>query len=166
MRADSVHGYIGNKMKKRKEVLDWNDLDDVVTSSSRHTKVIHLKHTEVYKFSDLHKKSLNRKVLPRLELIKVVQFRKGSSKLYFKRNHEEREFQAEEFLQHKYRRLDAGDHFFPTTLTQPRGVNKVKKDAILKQLVPHMSCRKAAFWSDLPAEDNCVDLCCSRDDGE
>ena len=46
----------------------------------------------------------------------------------------------------------------PPYKTGPRGLNKEKKDKIIKNLCPLMPSKHQVFWKELPAENNSIDL--------
>ena len=124
MRPNSVHGAIGNKFKKSDAVHDWNDLEKLISSASSHIPISSLTHADVYRFENLHLKSL--KTLPKLKDLKAIMVKRGSTKMHFKFHHYEANYREKEFLHLKYREMDP-IHFFPTRLEKARGMNKKKE---------------------------------------
>lgn len=152
MKADSVHGQIGKKWNKTLEILDLEDLERLIKSSNKHNHVISL-HAQDFKLFE--NGSMTRKkgtALPKLNDIKSVQFIKGSRKLFYKLELENDDFSEVNFLHPKYKLS------LPETCTSNRGLNSSKKDAIVRQLLPHMPPRKQIFWNNLPSSDNMKDL--------
>lgn len=162
MRPDAIHGAIGKKLKKSARVHDWNDLECLVQSSTKHIRVITLNYTDMYEFKDLHSKPA---FASKLSTLKVIKVKKGSTKLFYKLRHDQPNYEESEFLLSKYRKADAKD-LFPKQLQRPRGINKIKQQEITKRLIRHMSPRKARFWSQLPVCESVPDLVKERDEGE
>ena len=68
MRADSEHGSIGKAMRKREEILDWNDFITVVYSARKSNRVVEL--TQFYHFADLHRQGTKKQPMPNLRTIR------------------------------------------------------------------------------------------------
>ena len=84
MKADSIHGNIGKKMKKEPEVLTMPDFVDLCNKSSRKIKATETKVNDFYKFSDGHRCRQSKKVkIPLLSDISVLQFSKGKKSFFF-----------------------------------------------------------------------------------
>lgn len=152
MKADSVHGQIGKKWNKTPEVLDFEDLEKLIKSSNKNNHVISL-HAQDFKLFE--NGCMTRKkgtVVPKLNDIKTVQFRKGSRKLFYQLELEGDDFSEVNILNQKFKLS------LPDSCSSSRGLNSTKKDNIVKQLLPHMPPRKQIFWNNLPSEENLEDL--------
>lgn len=155
MRADSVHGNIGRKLKKTEEVLDMNDLEELIKKSDNKNECRRLSEHDFYYFSNNCQKRSKKNQLPMLDKIKVVQFRLGSTSIYYKNSHESDIFEEFENL------CNVKD--LPEKRTEAFGMNSEKKNKICKVLLPLMSARKRAFWESLKSNDNARDLCSFRE---
>ena len=162
MRPDSMHGSIGNKLKKTTEVQTWQDLQNINQASSSKIKVITINHTDIFQFKDFHSKTAD---LPLLKNIKAIKFVNGSNMLYYKQSHDEKTYHQAEFLQQKYYNSQADD-YFPKTKTTPRGINLQKKKGIINNLISHMPNRKQQFWINIPTSTSSPDLSKERDAAE
>ena len=64
MRPNAINEAIGNKLKKKEDVHDWNDLETLIESAAITSNVsILTPPRNLYKFQDLYKKNPN---LPKL----------------------------------------------------------------------------------------------------
>ena len=73
MRRNAIYGAIGNKLKKKEDVHDWNDLETLVESATKTSNASTLTPLQnIYQFLDLHKKNLN---FPKLSYRKSLQVR-------------------------------------------------------------------------------------------
>ena len=70
MRPNAIYGAIGNKLKKKGDIHDWNDLEILFESSTKTSNVSTLTPQNFYKFQDLYKKNSN---LPKLADRKLLQ---------------------------------------------------------------------------------------------
>ena len=93
---------------------------------------------------------------PNLSEISKIQFRKGET-MFWKTSFGESDYQSAEFLQKKLCnqclkeiRIKLKGH--------ARGVNKKKKDDILKKLVEMMQKNCRSFWKSLPENEASEDL--------
>lgn len=163
MKADSVHGQIGAELKKRKEVLDFNDLLDVINKSSRHTTAVPLSCEDFRIFEDGHKQRSKKldtdiNIVPLLENIKIAEFRKNSNNLFYKNSFKDELFLESAFLKKKFTLT------LPPPVFNNRGINSTKKTKIENILCPYMLPRKRVFWQDLPINDLSSDLCTTREE--
>ena len=86
-----------------------------------------------------------------------IQFRKGEAKTFWKTLFGESDYQSGEFLQKKFR--DQCLKEIPIkSKGHARGVNKKKKDDILKKLVEMMPKNRRSFWESLPENEASEDL--------
>ena len=54
MRPNAIYGAIGNKLKKKRDIYDWNDLEILFKSTTKTSNVSTLTPQNFYKFQDLH----------------------------------------------------------------------------------------------------------------
>ena len=63
-RTNAIYGSIGDKLKKKENVHDWNDLETLIESARKTRNASTLNTLQnMFKFQDLHKKNLH---LPKL----------------------------------------------------------------------------------------------------
>ncbi|KAB0790600.1 hypothetical protein PPYR_14994 [Photinus pyralis] len=152
MKADSIHGQIGKKWSKSKEILDMEDLEKLMKSANKLNEVTTLRFDDFRKFENgcMQKKKTN--CMPKLNDIKSVLFKKGSTKIFYKCELEHEEFQEATVLKPKFKPQ------IPEKQGADRGINTKKKEAISKVLLPSMPSRKQMFWQNLPNFDDKEDL--------
>ena len=163
MRADSVHGNISSEWKRRSEVLTMDDLEDVILKASSNIAVLKMNFMDFRKFTNgtrirtKHDRGDN--IIPTMEQIKTVEFRKGCRELFYKETHGDTEYKKSIFLKGKYNI----NQQFPA-LEHEIGSNTSKKEKIVKELVPHMPVRKQLFWREMSQNDNSKDLCFNQEE--
>ena len=94
---------------------------------------------------------------PNLSEISEIQFRKGETKMFWKTSFGESDYQSGEFLQKKFRNQCLKEIPIKSK-GHARGVNKKKKDDILKKLVEMMPKNRRSFWESLPENEASEDL--------
>ena len=104
------------------------------------------------------------KTKPILDKCRVIQFRHGSYKIYWKTSHAEHAYHSSEFLMNKLKKTMVAGNDFPSKM--PRGANTIKIQNIIEKLCPHMDAVKRIFWEDIPLDDNSPDLQKERDPNE
>jgi len=94
MKADSIHGSIGKKMRKKPEIVTFQDFIDLCNNAGSNIKAVVM---EIGDFREFIGQQRTRKTknatLPLLCHICVASFRKGSRSLFFKTNFDA-EFQS------------------------------------------------------------------------
>ncbi|XP_030757813.1 uncharacterized protein LOC115883597 [Sitophilus oryzae] len=129
MKADSVHGQIGKKWKKAAEILDFEDLENLIRSSNKKNHVISLRYEDFRKFTNgCQGRKKDSCSVPKLQEIKQVQFKKGSKRLFFKKELEQEEYSEVSFLKPRFKVQ------LPEAVSCSRGINTEKKEKILKDL--------------------------------
>ena len=152
MRADSVHGSIGRRMKKSAEVCNFDEFVDICTKSAQSIKPIVMQHGDFYQVPEMHRTRTSKKVqLPKISEIRSVKFSKGSRSLTYKRKFDSEEVQVE-FL-----KKNCDVHQVIPTATVPRGVSSTKKQNLIK-LAKSLPPSKVKFWHDLHVNDDNADL--------
>ena len=148
MRCDSIHGLIGKRLKHTSEVLDYEDLLRLISSSKQDIAVAPLSAIDFFQFPSFKTRNTG---LPKLRGLKEVHFQKGSPNLMYKRD-----LDARAYFIRKFAMLEIPG--LPLSSGNIRGINVAKKAAICAQLVPQMPVDKRRFWLDLP-ESSVTDLC-------
>ena len=126
-------------------MYDFNDYIEVVNSFGN---AIEMSQEDFYDFRN-YKSNGKDTNYPLIADISVVQFRKNDIRIYWKTSFEEPEFISGQFLQRKFRDICRKKRS-PRKKGIPRGVNKGKKDDILKKLLNLMPENYWKFWETLP----------------
>ena len=99
MAVDSFHHQVEEGIRKRRYLYDFNDYIQVVNLCGN---AIEMSHEDFYDFRN-YKSNGEDKNYPLIGDIPVVQFRKSSTRIYWKTSFEESEFKSGQFLQKKFR---------------------------------------------------------------
>ena len=87
MKADSVHGNIGKAWKKKSNIYDINELNELILKASRKNKTLLMRHEDFYCFKDGAKqRKKNDDTFPKLNVLQVVKFQKGSKQIFYKKS--------------------------------------------------------------------------------
>ena len=149
MKADSIHGAIGRRLRREKEVLEFSQLCSVISTSLKSGLVLQMDASDFLPLMSIKDKKLAS--YPKLRSIKEVQSQKGSKFLFFKLNLEA--------VAHFKRPLANGAvPQLPPSNCVYRGINIEKKEKITKSLLPLMPLCSRAFWNNLHVAD-VNDLC-------
>ena len=70
MRLSAIYEAIGNTLKKKGDVHDWNDLDTLIESATKTINASTFTPQTIHKLQDLHKKNPN---LPKLAYRKLFE---------------------------------------------------------------------------------------------
>jgi len=152
MKADSVHGSIGKKLKKQAEVLTFPDFVDLVDTAGKSIKPVVLETTDFHEFTAQNRtRKTKHLTLPLLSTICCATFRKDSRLMFFKTDFDQEE-QSVDFLTPK-----CDVKTFPPSRGIPRGIKICKKEGILK-LLNDIPSTKKKFWLDLPTNEASIDL--------
>ena len=159
MSADSFHHQIEQGMRTKKRVDNFEDFVSIVNSKG---KSIVMKFDDFYHIPKGVSQAKYAQHKPKLDLVQIVEFRKGSTKMFWKGSHIEEEFKEAEFLQ---RKLQNNFGKF-NQKSEPRVVATSKRDEIISKLCPHMKENRREFWYNLFVNDRSVDLVEERDPNE
>ena len=151
MKADSLHGCIGRKLREEPVLYDMADLASLVRKSKAGVSVHLMSSSEFFPFINVRSTSRG---LPKLRGIKAVKFVKGRGTFYYKLCHDTPNYFSREFL--------ATNQIppLPSSTNSMRGINESKKREILDKLAKRMPSEKQAFWANLPVAE-VADLCAS-----
>lgn len=147
--ADSVHGNIEQKLRKKGDIYDYEDLLDTVKSARKQLEVIKLSINDFRDWSSGKKSYRTTPVL--LSDVVEVQFRKGLRKLYYRKRFTEDQLELD-FLKVKH------ELTIPPQREHERGITGSKKAKIVATLCPKMPETRRQYWANL-AESNVRDLC-------
>ena len=160
MSADSFHHQVEQGMRKLKKVEDFEDFVGIVNKCGQ---AVVMKYDDFFQIPRGVSTAKYAKNKPKLEVIQVVKFVRGSEKMFWKTSHNQTDLQSALFLQKKYAK-DIGNDFQCNDRT--RGVYSEKKENIVKLLCPHMKIQRQTFWYELVINDTSVDLITERDPSE
>lgn len=129
-------------------VLDFDDFKSVVASSnSGKVDVVELQSKDILAWQAGHTMS-KLKTAPHLAEMAEIQLRRGSREMWVKPSHDQEEFTPLDFFKKKFclgfpKPLRSGD----------KGVEKGKKEDIIKKLCPLMPPTRQVFWRCLAEEE-------------
>ncbi|CAH1637517.1 unnamed protein product [Spodoptera littoralis] len=154
MSADAVHGNIELKMKRQKNIYDFQDFKDTVMQSRKNIKVIEI--TCRYDWPKKKRAVRHNDPLKDFNLNSVVQveFIAGSRNLFYKTRFDEPSREVD-FLIKKF-----DCTVLPKTIVThyQRGIKQNKKEEIINKLVCLMPETRKSFWHNLPVNDESADL--------
>ena len=135
MSADNFHHQVERRMRQKKNVEDFQDFVDVVSTCGQSLVM------KCNDFSDFPKgvsQDNYTREKPKLEQAQLIKFERRSIKMFWKESHKSESFKSSKFLQKKYER-DIGKDF--NRVMSPRGVKPDQQENI-KVLCPHMKERR------------------------
>ncbi|CAK1588934.1 unnamed protein product [Parnassius mnemosyne] len=152
MSADAVHGNIEMKMRRQRNIYDFQDFKDTVMQSRRNIKPIEINCR--YEWPKKKRVARLNEPLKQFNLNSVVQveFSPGSRNLFYKTRFDE-PLQELDFLVKKFNCTE-----LPKSLDTPRGIKQNKKEEIINKLVCLMPESRKSFWNNLPVNDSSADL--------
>ncbi|KAF0292590.1 hypothetical protein FJT64_020052 [Amphibalanus amphitrite] len=156
MKADSVHGQIGKKLKKTGEVITFDELCDLCEKSGSNIKVVTMSSADFKRCASgvRSRKASGSTSLPKINDICEAVFTKGSRKMQFREGSCTSELKEVDFLSPKFRLLDLG-----SSQSKPRGIHPTKKEGILSLLSSSgVAPAKNRFWHDLSVSNVAADL--------
>lgn len=95
-----------------------------------------------------------------LNTLVEVKFISGSRKLFFKTDFDD-QFVELDFLMKRF-----NHRVLPAMKTTPRGIKEIKKEGIIKKLLPLMPMNRREFWIGLPTCNASPDLVSEGPDDE
>jgi len=115
MRADSIHGSIGNKWKAQSQVVDFDSFSRLCENSAEKNHCVHMEYSDIYSdfVKEVRGRSTKSVILPLLESIVEVEFRKGDRNMYYKTSFKDTAYVSCDFLMKK-----SDVKKFPTTMTE------------------------------------------------
>ena len=153
MKADTVHGLIGKKLKRTPEVITFKDLTNLVSNSSSRIELVEMQCDDFYKFVQGNRTRNTQNIkMPRLCELVEVKFVRGSKLLFYKQRHTSEEYTGVEFLRVKFQIEPV-----PGRAEVSRGISSKKKAGIL-EILQHVQPLQRKFYSDLRTNDASLDL--------
>ena len=154
MSADSFHHLVESEIRTKGKLYDFDDFVDCV---DKRGTAIQMESNEFFEYENEKGTAKDIKT-PLLKDISVVQFRRASTKMYYKNRFDDDEFKEAEFMKKKSR-----NKFKKWTLYkskgEPRGILDSKKEDIIKKLLPlYENQEKRTFWEQLPSNAESLDL--------
>ena len=159
MSGDSFHYVIEQGMKKKQRIQDFQYFIDLVDFSGKAHVMEHVNFLQILRDVSRAKYASKK---PKLWVIQVIQFERGSNEMRWKESNMD-EFQSAEFLQWKYGK-SLGKDF--CGVEKPRGVALKRKSNLLSILLPLLKMFRWAFWENLPSNAGSVDLLTDRETRE
>ena len=159
MSADSFHHSVEEEIRKKKSLYDFDDFVECVQNQG----IAIVMNAE--SFSDFkNEKGCGKDIkVPYLKNICEIQFRKGSTKIFWKESFEETVHRESEFLKKKSRKEFIYKWKPYPRKGEARGIEQKKKEDILSKLGPLLKPGKLRFWENIPSNINSKDLTISID---
>ena len=144
MRADSIHGSIGRRLRSIPKVRNFDEFVEINDKSARLIKPVIMHHSDFYNIPEMHRTTTSKKVkLPKIADIRQIKFQKGSKLITFRRElHGTDEYVA--FL-----KTTTNISTKLPVATGPRGVTSSQKQKLVK-LVPSFALQRlnsGTIWS-------------------
>ena len=136
MSADNFHRNVEREMKKKGDVYDFNDFKPCVGNAGEVSTM------EIKDFSDcesgLSQGKESREIRPYLHEVVVAEFCRGSTNMFYKKLHNDKEFLETYFLKKKTRNAIAAGSYNVSHKSTVRGVSAMKRKHIIANLGPLM----------------------------
>jgi len=145
MKADSVHGSIGRRMKKRENIFTFDDFVELCNSASKRIMSIVMSCEDFYGFSGEQRTRGKKVQMPLLASICEVKFTKGKRSISFKDFDDN--YTEVDFLRPRFK-----SDTFPPKQGENRGIPLTKKQAINK-LMHVAPAAKKWFWMEIAEQD-------------
>ena len=153
MAGDSFHRQVEEGIRKRRYLYDFNDYIKVVNLSGN---AIEMLQEDFYDFRN-YKNNKNDTNYPLIADISIVQFRKNTTRIYWKTSFDDSEIKSGQFLQKKFCDICRKKQL-PRKKGIPQGVNKEKENDNFRKLLNLMPENHRKFWEILPESLDSEDL--------
>ena len=157
MRADSIHGSIGRKLKKESTIVSFDDLSQLCDQAAHNIEVVNLVHSDFYEFKNYARANTKKIIKPLLKEVKEVKFTKGKFSLECKEGSFESNFREVAFIAPKFKKQKKLKSM-PATHPQSRGISTKKRDGIVHLLRTNTTCDSNSFYFNIPLNDASPDL--------
>ena len=107
MSADNFHHQVEQRMRQKKNVKDFLDFVDVVSSCGQS---LVMKCNDFFDFRKGVSQANYTREKPKLEQVQVIKFERGRIKMFWKESHKSESFKSSKFLQKKYK-INIGTDF-------------------------------------------------------
>lgn len=145
----AYHAKVELAMRKMKNLYDFGDF---VAAVERHgAKAICMEPNDFVTWrNEMSTAKFTKKQV--LSDVQEVQFRKGSTKIFWKTDMDNADYEEGEFLEKKTAmKISHGAYSSHETLQAPRGISREKKQDLISKLCPIMPENRRAFWNSLAA---------------
>ena len=160
--ADSIHGLIGKRMKKRESILNFDDFVELCRGASSKILSIVLEHKNFFKFvSGCRARSTrsNSETLPLIHELCEVKFVRNINVMMYKNDFSEADFSETSFIRVRYNVFD-----LPCAMSESRGITSKKKAGIINAMKKAASpADSLLFWTSLPEDESVPDLVTTRE---
>ena len=99
MSADNFHHQVEQRMRQKKNVEDFQDFVDVVSSCGQS---LVMKCNDFFDFPKGVSQASYTREKPKPEQVQVIKFERGSMKMFWNESHKSESFKSSKFLQKKY----------------------------------------------------------------
>ena len=157
MSADVFHKDVEKVWKTQRNVFTF---DDFVQLVNRVGTAIPLNHTDFFCWPKIFSQSKScLETRPLLAEVVMVQFRKNSTSMFYKKSYNTTDFTEVPFLTKASQKIysEAGKTPPYKCNTKPRGISLSKKTGIQK-LLQYMPDDKVGHWEGIPANDESYDM--------
>ena len=149
MSADTVHGACERRLKKEGNVYDMSHFVETLAKASEKTHNAQpLGYQNFYRFENMTPKTKGAK-FPKIADIKKIRFAKGKWTMSYATSLNG-EWMEVNILKRGYQfpEIESLRH------TAPRGMNSMKKNRIVKELLSMIPRERQVFWLDLPENNS------------
>lgn len=157
MSADGVHGNIETKIRKVRNIYDYDDLKNTIKASRQNLDIVDQKKFRQWTSK---KRATNIKSDPlknfKLGDIVMATFKRGSVTMFYSTDFDNENLQELDFLQKKF--IKNITSYEPDIIISNRGIPPTKKKDIIEKLVPLMPANRELFWTELPVSLTSTDL--------
>ena len=102
MSVDNFHHQVEQRMRQKKNVEDFQDIADVVSSCGQS---LVMKCNYFFDFAKELSQANYTREKPKLEQVQVTKFERGSIKMFWKESHKSESFKSSKFLEKKYEKI-------------------------------------------------------------
>ena len=157
MSCDSFHHKIEQGMREKKSVYDFDDFVSIVRDKGI---AYEMKSTDFVDFPNGMSNGAYASSKPLLRDVRIVQFRKGDTNMFWKNSYDQRSYMDAPFLKKKIKqRIEMHRSKMPFDIKPTMSfVSAKRKNGIWEKLCPLMPPSRRQFWNDLQtAEVNSED---------
>lgn len=153
MSADSFHHQVEKSLKCKGKVFDFQDYVECVRNSNNgRVDVVEMSVGDFYEFKDFSSKYKLTRTAPKPYMCRFreVAFVRGSNEIFYKT-----EFNGEQ-IKLNFLTAKTQKEGVPKAVSRkvPRGVDKLRKNNLIKKLGDIVPKNRLAFWEELPERSN------------
>lgn len=157
MSADSFHHQVEKELKNAKKVYNYDDFVACVKRANAHNppQVVDMNYSDFFKHGMTVSNYQLNKITPRpyIAEMKKIRFERGSFDFHFAYELDSDYKSINLFNKKQLQELKSNKFDILSKMkyrTEPIGIEKEKKDSIVKNLVPLMPALKGEYWSEIP----------------